>query len=109
MTTRRFYVYVVELESLHRYQTKSDVYVGSSVLRPEDRFDKHLTSRLSSRHVRRRGVRLLPHLYEHLNPLPSRAKAKRVEQQLRRSLEKRGHRVFGSCRPDLVHGCVRGF
>ena len=108
MTTRRFYVYVVELES-PRGSRRPDVYVGSSALPPASRMVKHKTDSLSSRHVRRRGVRLLPHLYEHLNPLPSRAEAKRVEQRLRRTLEQRGHRVFGSCRPDLVHGCVKTF
>ena len=98
----RFYVYVVELQSA---PGRPEVYVGSSALPPSTRLDKHRTARLGSRHVRRRGVRLLPRLYDHLNPLPSREAAKAAEQKLRRSLERRGYRVFGSCRQDVVHGC----
>jgi hypothetical protein len=94
-----FYVYVVELRprSYSGKTTKPDVYVGSSALTPRERFHKHKTEPKGSRHVRRRGTRLLPHLYEHLNPMRSREEAKSAEQKLRKQLEARGHRVYGAC------------
>ena len=74
------------------------VYVGSSALRPEDRFQRHKDGDVSSsRHVRRRGIRLLPDLYARMNPLPSRDAAHRAERALRRELTRRGYRVYGSC------------
>lgn len=95
---RRYYVYVIELASPGPL---ADVYVGSSALPPKQRFRKHLASApggvRGSRHVRRRGVRLLPHLYERKNPFPTRAAAQHEEKRLRHMLERRGHRVFGSC------------
>jgi hypothetical protein len=94
----RFYVYVVALKPRKAGRGK-EVYVGSSALTPEERFYKHKHNPRSSRHVRRRGVRLLPRLYRHLNPLPSRENAKRTEQHLRRQLERRGYKVYGSCLP----------
>lgn len=99
---RLFYVYAVELRPLPG--RGPSVYVGSSALPPPKRLHHHTDPEagrrmFSSRHVRRRGVRLLPHLYEGLNPYPSRADAKRAEQELRTRLEKRGYVVYGSCRP----------
>ena len=89
-----FFVYVVELRSL---SGSPEVYVGSSAIRPEERFRKHKTERFGSKHVRRRGVRLLPRLYAHLNPIASRKIAQKIEKQLRRDLEKRGYEVYGAC------------
>ena len=40
------------------------------------------------------GIRLLPELYEHLNPMPY-DKALRMEVELADSLRKRGFQVFG--------------
>lgn len=102
---RQYFVYVIELRALvvtyderreQKRKTK-DVYVGSSALVPEARFRKHLTSPKSSRHVRRRGVRLRPDLYSGLNPLPSRMAAKKQEHKLASRLERQGYRVYGSC------------
>ena len=44
--------------------------------------------------VRKFGVRLVPLLYEHLNPMPYGV-AVRMEVQLADSLRKRGFQVFG--------------
>lgn len=97
----RFYIYVVALRPKRRSNDGAapEVYVGSSALTPEERFLKHKKSPRSSRHVRRRGVRLLPRFYEHLNPFTSRGQAKHAEQRLRRRLEARGYKVYGSCVP----------
>lgn len=91
---REYYVYVIELKQL---TFSKDVYVGSSAFSPELRFKKHLEGDRASRHVRNRGIRLLPEYYENLNPCFSRRDAKRKELYIRRKLEKRGFRVYGSC------------
>jgi hypothetical protein len=44
--------------------------------------------------VRRCGVRLVPTLYEHLNPM-TYVDAVRMEVELAESLRKRGFQVFG--------------
>ena len=44
--------------------------------------------------VKRFGVRLVPRLYEHLNPMPY-LKAKEMEVLLAESLRKRGYLVYG--------------
>ena len=93
---RNYYVYVIELEPRRSGSRKPEVYVGSSALPPSVRFVKHSRSR-GSRHVRRHGVRLLPELYEGLNPLSSRREAHRFEHLLRRRLEREGYIVYGSC------------
>jgi hypothetical protein len=63
-------------------------------LTPEARFANHKAGIKSARVVRKFGVRLVPMLYEHLNPMPYE-KALRMEAELAESLRKRGFRVFG--------------
>lgn len=95
--TEAFYVYVVELDRAG----PPSVYVGSSALRPEERFARHKAGGIpTSRYVRRQGTRLRPDLYAHLNPiLGSRADARSAERHLRSELRGRGYRVYGSCSP----------
>lgn len=104
---QRFFIYVVELAPKDRLRRgKPEVYVGSSALAPEERFRKHKSrSPKSSRHVRRRGLRLLPHLYQHINPLSSREEAKHQEHVMRRRLEAHGYKVYGSCSPSATFEC----
>ncbi|HEX8257804.1 MAG TPA: hypothetical protein VF589_09225 [Allosphingosinicella sp.] len=45
------------------------LYVGQTSRDPDLRFDQHKAGHKSSRAVRRFGVRLLPHLVNHLNPM----------------------------------------
>jgi hypothetical protein len=63
-------------------------------LTPEQRFSNHKAGVKSAGVVRRCGVRLVPVLYEHLNPMPY-ADAVRMEVELAASLRKRGFTVFG--------------
>lgn len=102
---RTYYVYVIELRSKDR--NRPEVYVGSSAFSPKRRFLKHLREPRGSRHVRSRGVRLLPSLYEEHNPLSSRLEAKRTEQRIRRALEAKGYKVYGACRPDESLSCSK--
>jgi hypothetical protein len=63
-------------------------------LNPDERLANHLSGVKAARVVRRHGVRLVPSLYEHLNPM-AYAEALRMEGILADSLRKRGFQVFG--------------
>jgi hypothetical protein len=45
------------------------IYVGQTARDPDWRFDQHKAGYRASRAVRRFGIRLLPELVEHLNPI----------------------------------------
>ena len=64
----RHHVYVVLLDDPRR-TPRWGLYVGQTSRDPDWRFDQHKAGYKSSRHVRRFGVRVLPELVEHLNPL----------------------------------------
>lgn len=57
------------------------LYVGETSQDPDLRFDQHKTGYKASRYVKRFGVRLLPQLVAHLNPL-RRWEAKELEPAL---------------------------
>ena len=61
-------VYVVLLEDRRR-ACRWGLYVGESSRDPDLRFDQHKAGYKASRWVKRFGVRLVPELVEHLNPL----------------------------------------
>ena len=76
------YVYVVELDacvwqerkfqkSNPNYQVGSPcVYVGMTGLNPDLRFDQHKAGIKANKYARLYGLRLIPELYEKLNPMP---------------------------------------
>jgi predicted GIY-YIG superfamily endonuclease len=86
-------VYVVYLRD-PKGDGKAGYYVGMTGLTPEARFANHKAGIKAASVVRRFGVRLVPLLYEHLNPMPY-ADAVRLEVELAESLRRRGFRVFG--------------
>ena len=47
------------------------MYVGQTSLDPDLRFDQHKAGYKASRAAMRFGARLLPHLVDHLNPMPA--------------------------------------
>jgi hypothetical protein len=61
-------LYVVLLKDSRRMD-RWGLYVGETSVDPDLRFDQHKTGYKASRHVNRFGVRLLPQLFEHFNPL----------------------------------------
>jgi predicted GIY-YIG superfamily endonuclease len=73
---------------------KAGYYVGMTGLRPEERLANHKAGIKAARVVQKYGVRLVPTLYEHLNPM-SYKDAVRMEAALADSLRKRGFTVFG--------------
>lgn len=70
------------------------VYVGMSGLDPEARFSNHKAGIKASSVVRRYGIRLLPEMYEHLNPMPYEA-AVEMERDLAEDLRRAGYTVAG--------------
>lgn len=73
---------------------KPCVYVGMTGLQPEERFWNHRNGEKAAGIVRRFGLRLLPELFAHLNPMPFEAAAQ-MEKELAEDLRKQGYTVFG--------------
>jgi predicted GIY-YIG superfamily endonuclease len=61
-------VYVILLHDPSR-MGRWGLYVGQTSRDPDLRFDQHKAGHKASRAVKRFGVRLLPHLVAHLNPM----------------------------------------
>src|SRR5689334_20564934 len=62
-------------ENPRRDPRKPCVYVGMTGLTLEERFANHKAGIKSAWVVKRYGLRLIPELYEHLNPMPFEAAA----------------------------------
>jgi hypothetical protein len=73
---------------------KPCLYVGMTGLTPEERFANHKAGIKCSTLVCRYGIRLLPELYEHLNPMPYEAAAQ-MESDLTEDLRGAGYTVLG--------------
>jgi hypothetical protein len=70
------------------------VYVGLTGLTPEERFANHKRGIKSSSLAGRFGIRLVPELYAHLNPMPYEAAAQ-MEKDLTEDLRRAGYTVVG--------------
>jgi hypothetical protein len=77
-----------------RDPNKPCVYVGMTGLTPEERFANHKAGIKAASLVKRYGIRLLPELYEHLNPMPFEAAAQ-MEMDLADDLRRAGYTVTG--------------
>src|SRR5580698_10984493 len=73
---------------------KPAVYVGMTGLTPEERFANHKAGLKAASVVKRHGLRLLPELYAHLNPMPFEA-AVQMEMDLAEDLRRAGYTVTG--------------
>ena len=78
----------------NRDPRKPILYVGLTGLTPEERFANHKSGIKSSSLVKRFGIRLLPKLYAHLNPMPYEA-AVQMEKDLTEDLRLAGYTVVG--------------
>ena len=99
-------VYVIELSrdvlqhgkfiaaNLYLRAGKPCVYVGSTYLTPEERFQQHLDGYKANRYVQEYGVRLLPRLYRSLQGFKTRELAEEAEAKRAESLRKRGYAVW---------------
>jgi hypothetical protein len=81
-------------ENPSRDPKKPCVYVGMTGLPPEQRFANHKAGVKAASLVKRYGLRLLPELYEHLNPMPFEAAAN-MEKDLAEDLRHAGYTVTG--------------
>jgi len=77
-----------------RDPTKPCVYVGMTGLTPEERLANHKAGTKAASVVKRFGLRLLPELYAHLNPMPFAAAAQ-MEMDLAEDLRRAGYAVTG--------------
>jgi len=77
-----------------RDPSKPAVYVGMTGLPVEHRFENHKHGYKSAWVVKKYGIRLLPELYEHLNPMPFDA-AVEMEKELAADLRTEGYTVTG--------------
>ena len=73
---------------------KPCVYVGMTGIPVDHRFENHKTGYKSAWVVSKYGVRLMPELYEHLNPMPFEA-AVQMERELAEDLRAQGYTVTG--------------
>lgn len=81
-------------ENPKRDSRKPCVYVGMTGLQPEERFWNHRNGEKAARMVQRFGIRLLPELFEHLNPMPFEATAQ-MEKELAEDLRAQDYTVLG--------------
>ena len=106
--TERFHhhVYVVLLDAAvlqeprvlaanpKRDPAKPCVYVGMTGIPPIERFQNHKNGYKASHYVQKYGARLLPELYEYLNPMPF-GTACQMEKELAAELREQGYTVCG--------------
>jgi hypothetical protein len=77
-----------------RDPSKPCVYVGMTGLPVEHRFENHKHGYKSAWTVEKYGIRLMPELYVHLNPMPYAAAAQ-MEKDLAADLRAEGYTVTG--------------
>ncbi len=90
---------VLEERGVLRLNPKRDaakpcLYVGMTGLPVDHRFENHKNGYKAARVVEKHGVRLMPELYEHLNPMPFEAAAQ-MEKDLAEDLRAAGYTVTG--------------
>jgi hypothetical protein len=73
---------------------KPCVYVGMTGIPVNHRFENHKNGYKSAWVVKKFGVRIMPELYEHLNPMPFEA-AVQMELELAEELRAAGYTVTG--------------
>jgi len=84
----------VRAQNAERDPNQPCVYVGMTGLTPEERFENHKAGIKDAPLVKRYGIRLLPELYAHLNPMPFEAAAQ-MEKDLAEDLRRAGYTVAG--------------
>lgn len=77
------------------------LYVGMTSKSPKERFLQHKTGhrskqghKISSNIVQKYGSYLRPSLYNHINPLPNRVAALKMEETLALELRRKGYAVW---------------
>ena len=78
----------------NRDPAKPCIYVGMTGLSVEQRFKNHKKGVKAAWVVKKYGIRLMPELYEYLNPMPFEAAAQ-MEKDLAEDLRAEGYTVTG--------------
>jgi hypothetical protein len=86
-------VYIVLLKGVNKRRGYA-LYVGRTSHKPEVRFQQHKDGYKASKYVKKYGVRLLPELFEHLNPM-SNAESAELEVSIAEALKKAGIPTYG--------------
>lgn len=73
---------------------KPCVYVGSTCLGPEERYQQHLDGYKSNRYAHEYAIQLMPRLYKGLQGFKTRELAEAAEVKRAESLRKRGYAVW---------------
>lgn len=101
----RHHVYVIELDQDVLYEPKFKkanpnyitgkpcVYVGMTGHDPDTRFDQHKAGIKSNKYAMKYGIRLMPEIYEKLNPMPY-GDAQYMEVDLAIRLQQLGYGVW---------------
>jgi hypothetical protein len=77
-----------------RDPAKPCVYVGMTGIPPIERFQNHKDGYKASYYVCKYGIKLVPELYDYLNPMPYEA-ACQMEKDLAEDLREQGYTVCG--------------
>ena len=75
---------------------RSCFYVGQTAHDPEVRFKQHKEGYKSNSFVRKYGLYLQKRKYKKYNPIQTREKAEKIEEQLTEKLRKKGHGVWSN-------------
>jgi len=86
--------HLIERLNPNRRSSKPVVYVGSTGLTPEQRFNNHKNGHKGNAFVKQYGLKLLPHLYQHYNPTTFH-NAEEIEKFLAGKLRDSGYTVLG--------------
>jgi hypothetical protein len=87
-------VYIVLLKGVNNKRPGYALYVGRTAHKPEVRFRQHKDGYKASKYVRKYGIRLLPELFEHLNPM-SNAESIELEVDIGVALKQAGVPTYG--------------
>jgi hypothetical protein len=88
------HVYIVLLKGVANKKPGYALYVGKTIRKPEVRFQQHKNGDKASKYVKRYGIRLLPELFEHLNPM-SGTEATELEVSIAEALKKARIPTYG--------------
>ena len=103
---RTYNVYVIELSrdvlqhnkfvdaNPYMLASKPCVYVGSTSLAPEERYQQHLDGYKANRYVHEYAIQLKPRLYKKFQGFETRELAEAAEVRRALSLRKRGYAVW---------------
>ena len=114
MAKVKYHIYVVELSKLvftenRKFREANPqfngvlqcLYVGMTSKTPKERFEQHKTGhrnnkgyKISSNIVEKYGMYLRPSLYNHINPITTRAEAFKMEEALALELRRQRYAVW---------------